>query len=634
MQKFLFSSLLLTSISIPLQAQNVDTDTVALPEMVVTATRTETPRNQLSAASTVYSRADIERLQAKTVPELLRGTLGVDMVQTAGDGQLSSLFMRGTNSSHVLVLVDGIKVGSATLGQTTFEFIPIDQIERVEIIRGPQSSLYGSEAIGGVIQIFTRKGGDSDKPKFTLDAGGGNYNSMKGAGTVSGKWGDNWYTAGASHYNTTGFNSCQKDGSCFNGFGNEPDNDGYYNTAVNARVGHHFGDKADLEGSFMRSQGRTEYDGFFKRNKFINQVSALTGNMNIIDNWRTTLHLGQSIDINDYFLQSNALESSLETTRWNASWLNDIQITDDHQLVLGTDYRLDEVDSNTNYTKNSRYDVGVFGELHSRIFDDHYINASLRWDNNEAFGDYVTGSFGWRFNWQHGLSAFANFGNAFKSPTFNDLYFPTSTFFDSSTGTTFISKGNPNLRPEQSTTFEVGLSGDHDWLHWETRAYHTNIDNLIAFGTETLNSTTFVSLPKNINKAQIDGLEAEINARLWDWNSKLSLNLLDPIDRATHARLFRRYQKSMNFDLSRSFGAFDIGANVLAQGDRDDIDFSDFQVKKIGGYVTVGLRGAYHIDKNWMISAKLNNLLDKQYQQVHGFNQADRNFFVSIHYNN
>jgi vitamin B12 transporter len=634
MQKLLVSSILFAGISAPVQAQNVDTDAVALPEMVVTATRTETPKNQLSAASTVYTRADIEQLQAKTVPELLRGTVGVDIVQTAGDGQLSSLFMRGTNSSHVLVLVDGIKVGSATLGQTTFEFIPIDQIERVEIIRGPQSSLYGSEAIGGVIQIFTRKGGDSDKPKFTLDTGGGNYNTMKASGTVSGKWGDNWYTAGASHYNTQGFNSCQKDGSCFNGFGNEPDNDGYYNTVVNARAGHHFGDKADLEGSFMRSQGRTEYDGFFKKNKFINQVSALTGNINVTDNWRTTLRLGQSIDINDYFLQSNALESSLETTRWNASWLNDIQITDDHQLVLGTDYRLDEVDSNTLYTKNSRYDVGVFGELHSRLFDDHYINASLRWDNNEAFGDYVTGSFGWRFNWQHGLSAFANFGNAFKSPTFNDLYFPTSTFFDSSTGSTFISKGNPNLRPEQSTTFEVGLSGDHDWLQWETRAYHTNIDNLIAFGTETLNPTTFVSLPKNINKAQIDGLEAEINARLWDWNSKLNLNLLDPIDRATHTRLFRRYQKSLNFDLSRSFGDFDIGANVLAQGDRDDIDFSDFQVKKIGGYVTVGLRGAYHIDKNWMVSAKLNNLLDKQYQQVHGFNQADRNFFVSIHYNN
>ena len=636
MQKLLFTSLFLASISTTLQAQETNPSSVALPEMLITATRTETPKNQLSAASTVYTRADIERLQAKTVPDLLRGTVGVDMVQTAGDGQLSSVFMRGTNSSHVLVLVDGIKVGSATLGQTTFEFVPIDQIERVEIIRGPQSSLYGSEAIGGVIQIFTRKGGDSDKPKFTLDAGGGNYNTMKGAGTVSGKWGDSWYSAGASHYNTQGFNSCQTSSSCFFGFGNEPDNDGYYNTAVNARAGHTFSERANIEASFMRSQGRTEYDGFFKKNKFINQVAALTGNLQFTDNWKTTLRLGQSFDINDNILQTGALGSTLETTRWNVSWLNDIQIADDHQLILGTDYRLDEVDSDSRYTKNSRYDIGVFGELHSRIFDDHYINASLRWDTNEAFGDYVTGSFGWRFNWQHGLSAFANFGNAFKSPTFNDLYFPAFTFFDPSRGKTVISGGNPNVGPEQSTTFEVGLSGSHDWLQWEARAYHTNVDDLIQYGDDVLNPATILNHPKNINKAQIDGLEAEVSTQLWGWNSKLNLNYLDPRDRANNERLLRRYQKSLSFDLSRSFGQFDVGATVLAQGNRDDLDFSQFPSvrTKIPGFVTIGLRGAYHIDKNWMVSAKLNNLLDKQYQLVHGFNQADRNFFITIHYNN
>jgi vitamin B12 transporter len=632
----LFGLLAVASYSTLLSAQNNTADEINFPDMVVTATRVLTPKTQISTASTVYTRDDIERLQAKTVPDLLKGSIGVDMVQTAGDGQLSSVFMRGTNSSHVLVLVDGIKVGSATLGQTTFEFIPIDQIERIEIIRGPQSSLYGSEAIGGVIQIFTRKGGHTEQPKFTLDAGGGNYNTMRGAGMVSGKWGDSWYTAGASHYNTQGFNSCQANSSCFFGFGDEPDNDGYYNTAVNARVGHSFGGKADIEASFMRSQGRTEYDGFFKKNKFINQVAALSGNLKLADNWKTTLRLGQSFDINDNLLQDNTLYSTLETTRWNVSWLNEFQLADDHQLILGTDYRLDEVDSNQQYTDNSRYDIGIFGELHSRIFDDHYLNASLRWDTNEAFGDYVTGSFGWRFNWQHGLSAFANFGNAFKSPTFNDLYSPPFTFFDFSRGKTVISSGNPNVGPEKSTTFEVGLSGNHDWLQWEARAYHTNVEDLIQYGDDVLNANTLLNHPKNINKAQIDGLEMEVSTQLWGWQSKLNLNYLDPRDRANNARLLRRYQKSLSFDLSRSFGQFDVGATVLAQGNRDDLDFSQFPSArtKIPGYATVALRTAYHIDKNWTISAKLNNLLDKQYQLVHGFNTADRNFFIAIHYNN
>jgi vitamin B12 transporter len=259
MQKLLFSSLLLAGVTIPAQAQKLDqaqvkAESQALPEMVVTATRTETAKNQLSAATTVYTRSDIERLQAKTFPDLLRGTTGIDITQQGGDGKLTSLFMRGTNSDHVLVLVDGIKVGSATSGTTPFEFIPIDQIERVEIIRGPQSSLYGSEAIGGVIQIFTRKGKQQEQPSVTLDAGGGNYDTWKTSGTVSGKWQDSWYNFGASHYNTQGFNARQPIPGAF-GL-DQPDNDGYYNTAVNGRIGHRFDNNAEVDASFMRSTAR------------------------------------------------------------------------------------------------------------------------------------------------------------------------------------------------------------------------------------------------------------------------------------------------------------------------------------------------------------------------------------------
>ena len=258
--------------------------------------------------------------------------------------------MRGTNFDHVLVLVDGIKVGSATLGATSFEFIPIDQIERVEIIRGPQSSLYGSEAIGGVIQIFTRKGGDSATPKVSLEAGGGSFDTWKTAGTVSGNWGGSWYSAGVSHYDTEGFNAREPIPGPF-GF-SQPDRDGYYNTAVNARVGHRFANTAELEASFMRSEGKTEYDGTFQdKTNFINQVAALSGSMNLLDNWRSTLRLGQSLDYNDQFNPSNAFSSRFNSTRWNATWLNEFQVHEDHKLVLGTDYRLDEIDSSEQFRR-------------------------------------------------------------------------------------------------------------------------------------------------------------------------------------------------------------------------------------------------------------------------------------------
>jgi vitamin B12 transporter len=606
MKKIIFGPLLLTGFNTPLHAQETPQN---LPDLVVTATRTETAKNQLAAASTVYTRKDIERLQAKTIPELLSGTPGIDMVQSGGYGKDTNVYIRGTNSDHVLVLIDGIKVGSVTSGTTPFQFIPIDQVERVEIIRGPQSSLYGSEAIGGVIQIFTRKGGQEEKPSVTLDAGGGSYDTYRASGTVSGKWKNSWYTLGSSQFGSQGFNTRQP----VRGL-DQPDKDGYLNTALNARLGHRFDNTAEVEASFMRAEGKTEYDGTPNKTEFINQVVGTSASMNIVDNWRSILRLGQSLDENDSFAPNGAFVSQFNSTRWNVSWLNEVALSDNHQLVIGSDYRLDQVDGSTAYTENSRYDAGIFTELHSRILDDHFINASIRGDKNEAFGEQVTGNLGWRYNSSYGISPFASFGNAFKAPTFNQLYFPGF--------------GNPSLKAEQSTSFEAGLAGDHDWMQWEIRGYHTNIDNLIV---TVSNPTTSLFSAENVGKAQIDGIEAEIGTQLMGWNNKLSMNLLSPKNRVTNARLPRRAEKTLSYDLSRSFGQFDLGANVLAQSDRFD---DALNRTKVAGYVTIDLRTAYHLNKNWMLSAKLNNLLDKQYQTINTYNTADRNFFLSIHYNN
>jgi len=606
MKKIIFGPLLLTGFNTPLHAQETPQN---LPNLVVTATRTETAKNQLAAASTVYTRKDIERLQAKTIPELLSGTPGIDMVQSGGYGKDTNVYMRGTNSDHVLVLIDGIKVGSVTSGTTPFQFIPIDQVERVEIIRGPQSSLYGSEAIGGVIQVFTRKGGQEEKPSVTLDAGGGSYDTYRASGTVSGKWKNSWYTLGSSQFGSQGFNTRQP----VRGL-DQPDKDGYLNTALNARLGHRFDNTAEVEASFMRAEGKTEYDGTPNKTEFINQVVGTSASMNIVDNWRSILRLGQSLDENDSFAPNGAFVSKFNSTRWNVSWLNEVALSDNHQLVIGSDYRLDQVDGSTAYTENSRYDAGIFTELHSRILDDHFINASIRGDKNEAFGEQVTGNLGWRYNSSYGISPFASFGNAFKAPTFNQLYFPGF--------------GNPSLKAEQSTSFEAGLAGDHDWMQWEIRGYHTNIDNLIV---TVSNPTTSLFSVENVGKAQIDGIEAEIGTQLMGWNNKLSMNLLSPKNRVTNARLPRRAGKTLSYDLSRSFGQFDLGANVLAQSDRFD---DALNRTKVAGYVTIDLRTAYHLNKNWMLSAKLNNLLDKQYQTINTYNTADRNFFLSIHYNN
>lgn len=615
MKKLLFSSLLLTSVNAPLLHAQSDPvqDATNLPEMVVTATRSEAPKNQLSTASTVYTRKDIERLQIKALPELLRGTTGLDLTQSGGLGQPTSVFMRGTNANHVLVLVDGIKVGSATLGSTPFEFVPIDQVERVEIIRGPQSSLYGSEAIGGVIQIFTRKVGDSEKPQFSLNAGGGSYDTYRAVGNVSGKWKNSWYSLGASSIGTEGINARQPIPGPF-GF-SQPDLDGYQNTAMNARAGHRFDNNAEVEASFIRAEGDTEFDANFggDHSEFITQTVGVSGKLDIVDNWHSTLRLGQSRDDYDTFFANNTLDSRFNSTRWNASWLNEVTLTDEHKLIFGSDYRLDEVESTVAYTETSRYDVGVFGEYNGQFLGNHFVNASVRGDKNEQFGDYVTGNVGWRSNWDYGISTFANFGNAFKAPSFNDLYYPRY--------------GNRNLKPEESSSVEVGIAGNHDWVQWELRAYHTKIDNLIT----PVPDKNFNFSAQNVGKSQIDGLEAEIGAQWFGWNTKLNMTMLNPEIRETNKRLPRRADKTLSFDLSRSFGAVDVGAYVMAQGNRfDNPDNST----KVAGFVTVDLRAAYHINKNWMLSGKLSNLLDKDYQTVATYNQQGRNFFFTINYNN
>ena len=622
MKKIIASSLLLTGFNTPAFSQDTPVD---LPDMVVTATRSEAATNQLATAATVYTREDIDRLQVRTLPELLRGSAGLDVTQDGGYGKTTSVFMRGTNSDHVLVLIDGIKIGSATLGTSPFEFVPLDQVERVEITRGPNSSLYGSEAIGGVIQIFTRKGKgikdeQSEKPNISLDAGGGSYNTYRIAGNISGKIQNTWYNIGSSSFSSQGFNAQQP---TFGPYGvNQPDHDGYNNAAVNARVGHHFdAHNTDIEAFFTRAQGDTRYDGLSQnKTNFIQQVAGTSLSSDIMDNWRTTVRLGQSLDWqNQYAPNTGAFASRFNTSRWNATWLNQFKITDAHELMIGSDYRLDQVNSDTQYDKNSRYDVGVFTQLKSRFWDDHFLNASVRWDKNQAFGNVVTGNIGWRDNWQwdknNTISTFASFGNAFKAPTFNELYYPNF--------------GNANLKAEQSKSVEIGLAGDHHkWLQWELRAYHTTINNLI---NTVMDPNTFLYSAQNVNKAQIDGLEAGISTQIQGWNSKLNMNVLNPRDKATNLLLPHRATQTLSFDLSKSFGAFDVGSYIMAQNNR----YNDAaNTTRVAGYVTVDFRTVYHITDNWQLSAKLNNVLDESYQTVNNYNTAGRNFFISIHYNN
>ncbi len=589
-------------ISLGFTAQVQAEETVELPKVIVTATRTAQSIDHLSAASTVFTRQDIERLQVQSVPELLKQATGIDVSESGGPGKSSSIFVRGTGSGHVLVLVDGVRIGSVTLGSAPFSSLPIAQIERIEIVRGSQSSLYGSDAIGGVIQIFTRKGQHKvdNKPSVSIDAGGGSYDTASVSGNVSGKYKQAWYALGASHITTAGFNASSSKAK-------DSDRDGYENTSFNARTGYQFNENYSAEVFALRSQGENEFDNNWgsDRNDFVIQNIGLSANMQISDHWLTVIKLGESRD------ESRQPDGDFFNTRRRmVSLSNKINLGTNHEIIIGSDFRNDHVESSKSFAETDRYDIGGFAEYYGRWFDWVDFNASIRGDEDEQFGSHLTGNSGFRIGLGvSDIDFVANFSSGYKAPTFNDLYWPNS--------------GNPNLKPEESTSFEVGLEGRHDWGQWMLRAYHTNIDNLIAWEPDNKG----IWHPQNVNKAQIDGIEGEISTQIYAWNIALNGDVLSPKDRETNQRLSDRAQLHLGVDIYREFfDRLNLGSSLLVAGDR--LDGST----KLHGSVVWDMRAAYQVNNNWTVKGKLNNLLNDQYQSNRGFNTADRNFFVSVHY--
>ena len=595
--KKILSGLVLATAALSIHAEDK-----MLPKMIVTATRTSQTINNLSAATTVFTREDIERLQAQGIPELLSRATGVDITQSGGPGKLTGTYVRGSSSSQVLVLIDGIRGGSVTSGTPAFASLPIEQIERIEIVRGSQSSLYGSEAIGGVIQIFTRKGQQKkdNTPSVSIDLGGGSYDTAKVSGNVSGKYNDGWYSLGASHSTTEGFSAQPLSNSTDN------DRDSYENSSFNVRAGYQLNNSLALEAFALRSQGELEYDtsgfGGNDGNDFIMQNIGATAKLNITPEWSTTFSLGESRDELKY-IDNTFTKNRRRTVRL----INNFTLNSNHEIVIGSDFRDDNVESSTAYVKSSRYDIGGFAEYYGRWFDLINFNASVRGDEDEQFGSHVTGATGFRMElFKSGIDIIGSFSSGYKAPTLDDLYYPG---YD-----------NPDTKPEESTTFEIGLEGNHHWGRWMTRAYHTNIDQLIT-------APALDYKPVNVEKAQIDGVEMELSTQIYDWDLLLNGDILSPKNRKTNARLTDRAQLHLTADLSKEFfNSLTLGSSLAVTGDR--LDGST----KLHGAIVWDLRSAYKLNHHWALKGKLNNLLNDQYQTNKGYNTANRNFFFSINY--
>ncbi|HAO75654.1 MAG TPA: TonB-dependent receptor [Pseudomonas sp.] len=553
-----------------------------LPSMLITSARQAEARDQATAASTVFTRADIERLLARSVPELLRRVPGV---QVSSAGGLPSLSLRGTGTAQTLVLVDGQRIASATSGFARLDYLAIDNIERVEVIRGPRSSLYGADAIGGVIQIFTRGGKPGINPEVRLAAGSDQtfQRSLSlAAGTEQTR-----VHLGASLDERDGFDITRDNR------GADRDNDGQRNKALHLKLDHQFDANWKAGLSLNDQRGKNEYDDAYEfapgtpQDEF--RVSSYSGYLDgqLSDIWNSRLELGRSFDRNRA-VGSNYNDGLLETTRHSAAWINRVQLSERQQLSLGSDWYEDRLDATTTYQEDSRDNLAFFAQ-HS--FQGEYFGTELglRHDDNQQFGSH--NSWNAAFSLPVGQSQrwILSYGEGFRAPTFTDLYAPPAW------------GPNPDLKPETSKTYELQWRGEFDEAQLEAALYRTDLKDMIAPGGTRM---------ENVSQARINGFEASAARELLGWQASLGVSIIDPRDRDSGHTLARRAKRTLSIDLDRTFGALSAGAGWHVSSARYD---TIANTRELSGYGIFDLRAAWqsHPELRW--EAKVNNLFDRDY---------------------
>ncbi len=567
----------------------------------ITVTANRMPSANVLASTTVITRGDIERLQITDLPELLSRQAGIDMTVNGGIGKASSLFMRGTNSDHALILVDGVKWHSATAGTTSIQDFPVEQIERIEIVHGPRSGLYGSEAIGGVIQIFTRQGKHGFNPYAKIAYG--THDSKQATLGINGATDTTSYNLSVNHQSTDGINARRE---------NNPDKDGYRNNAFSAKIQHQLTDTVNIGANFLRADARNDYDGFVSSSDYyadsIQQVMGLNLDWHLTDSWRLAAQVSESRDESDNY--TDGLPDGTFNTRYRfASVINTFTVNKNNTLNVGFDYGEDKVVSTTDYAVISRDNKALFLSWQADYGKQSWL-ISGRYDDNEAFGSHKTGTAEWGLWLQDNLQFSLNYGTGFKEPTFNDLYWPVGMFF----------QGNPDLKPEESHSFAMNLKGIHSWGDWKLNIYNTSIRNLIVYQFPQM---------ENVDRASISGLEIEANTELAGWLVNFNASLLDPQDDATGNLLPRRAKRLANLNVDKQWGNWSIGASWKISAYRYD---NAANTTRLGGFGVVDLRASYQMHKDWSVQATINNVFDKKYQTVNSYNSLDTVGMVTLSY--
>ena len=568
-----------------------------LSETLISANRDVQQRSASSTASTVFTRSDIERLQPSSVTELLKRVPGVQVTDN-GIGSLTSLYIRGTKSAQSLVLVDGMRIGSASSGDSNLQHINVDQIERIEVLRGPRSAVYGADAIGGVVQIFTRRSAGTGLKPFVRMSYGSNDTWRRSAG-LSGGDQQTRFSLASSLDETDGLD---RTGTSYP---SDQDHDAYRNKAFSLSLSHSFGEDLEAGINVLDQRGRTEFDNPFGRFDMTTfesvgqdpysdfTVSSVSSYLDaqINDAWNSRLEVGHSENREESLDKLSDERGVFNTYRDSVNWLNTLALSDSHSLLLGADWYEDQLNSNTAFEEQQRWNQAAF--VQHRYESEHFsTELGLRHDKNEQFGSENTWSGALTVPLNAANDLILSYSEGFRAPTFNDLYYPDYS--------------NPNLKPEHSKSYELQWRSElTESTRLEASLYRTDIKDAIA------SDQAFI--PQNIATARVHGFEATLQQELFGWQGQLGIAFVDPRDRDSGHTLNRRARRTLSLDLDRAFGDFAVGATWQAASSSYDDPNNQYE---LAGYGLLALRGSWQATGELKLEAKIDNLLDKDYQRA------------------
>ena len=582
--------------------------TTSLPVTVVTASRIAQPIDQVIGDISVIERAELERYSGETVLEVLKTQAGIQIRGNGGIGKTSSIFMRGTNSSHTLVLIDGVRYGSATGGSAAVEHLPVEQIERIEILRGAAASLYGSDAIGGVIQIFTRQG--QTTPQAFVSIGAGNYGSVQASTGLSGTWGQTQAALTVAHSETDGVSAVSNPA----GFGYNPDKDGYRNTSLGLNLSQKINDQVSVGATSLLASVKNQYDNGVEHDSYndgYNGAANLWANVRFNPQLQSRLQISRSLDDSDSYGAED--ETSYKTEQTQYQLQNTVEIGQFGTALFGLERLEQQVESSTIYAQTQRnVDSALLGYVLQQ--DQFSLQANLRHDRNSQFGNETTYSAGagWWFvpSWQIGASV----GTSFKAPSFNELYWPNEPFF----------RGNSNLRPEAGKNQEVYLRQDSDTLQSRLTLYRNDIKDLLAYQFPTT---------VNIDQVLIQGLTLQTDWQDGLWQAGGSYDFLDAKDRSTGVNRDKQLTYRAKHTGLLYAGVAEDNWQVRAEVEAADRRFTNAaNTAHLGGYSLVNLSGSLDIRPDLKLGLRVNNVFDKAYELTPNYGTLGTNGLLSLTY--